>query len=101
MQTFRASRWGGMLSWTKLLMPDSITITDTRVEICKRKLLGLSHTTEEVPFSRIASVRLKSGLFFSDIIIETTGGATADLTVKMMKKRVGRAAADVIRELVA
>ena len=47
-------------------------------------------------YARIASVRVKNGFFFSDII-----GATSDIYIKMLKKKTAKQAADIIREKVA
>lgn len=97
---YRASRWGGLLSWTKMLMPDTIEVAD-RLTVVKRKFFGLSNTTEELNFSKVASVRVKNGLFFSDIIIETAGGATSDIVIRTLKKKVAKVCAGEIRERVA
>ncbi len=94
---FRASRWGGLMSWTKLLMPDTIIISDSRLTVVKRSFLGLKNTTEEMNYARIASVRVKNGFFFSDVIIETTGGATSDIYIKTLKKKTAKHAADAIK----
>ena len=98
---FRASRWGGLLSWTKFIMPDTIDVGDARVTVIKRKLFGLSNTEEEMAYTRVASVRVKNGLFFSDIVIETTGGATADISIRTLKKKVAKSCAGEIRDRVA
>lgn len=98
---FRASRWGGLICWTKIFMPDRITLGAGRITVVKKKFFGLINTTEEIAFSKIASVRVANGIFFSSIIIETTGGATADIYIKTLKKKVAKEVAGLIRQQVA
>ncbi len=95
---FQASRFWSMKSWTKLLMPDSIEILDTRIIVTKKKWFGLSSTEEEITYKKIASVRLKKGVFTGTIIIETLGGATEDLSIKNFKKKVAVKIAGILRE---
>lgn len=69
MTTFIASRISGN---NNLLFPDRIDIESDRVTFYKGSLIGYQSCV--IPFNQIASVRLITGIFFADLIIETTGG---------------------------
>jgi len=96
--SYRASRWTGLMSWTKLLMPDQIHIHNDRIVIKQYRFMGLNSTTEEIKYNKIASVRNASGLFFAALKIETSGGATSDILMKGLKKKQAQEAANTIRE---
>jgi hypothetical protein len=66
---FKASRW----TRGNLLFPTRISVSPERVLRTKPRLLG--STEESIAIAKIASVKLANGLFFSDICIESTGGA--------------------------
>jgi|SRR5699024_1165523 len=96
--TYYASRfWSGMLSWTKLFKPDSVELQSDCIKIVKHTMLGLKSSEEEMKYNNIASVRLAKNLFTSDIIIETTGGAISDLSIKKLRKNVGNEVVGKIR----
>lgn len=69
MPTFIASRISGN---NNLLFPDRIDIEPNRVTFYKGSLIGYQSCV--VPRHQIASVRLVTGIFFANIIIETSGG---------------------------
>lgn len=97
--TYYASKfWSGMFSWTKLFKPDSITFHSDRIGIVKSTMLGLKSSEEEITYGQIASVRLAKNIFTSDVVIETTGGATDDLSIEKFKRSVGIDVADKIKE---
>lgn len=70
MPSFIASR---ISSGNNTLFPDKIEIDDTRVVYYKGTIVGYRSTV--IQRQKIASVRIGAGLFFADIIIESTGGA--------------------------
>ena len=100
MMVVRASRLAGMTAWTKLLIPDTMVITNKDITVTKRKFLGLSNTEENVSLDRIASVRVVNGVIFSGLVLETTGGAVSDVTIGGLPKGVARQVAGHIRGLV-
>jgi hypothetical protein len=67
-ETFRASRW----TQGNRLFPTLIEITDTAVT--RRKRSWFSRNEVSIHLLRVASVRIDTGLFWSDILIESTGG---------------------------
>ena len=98
---YKASRfWGGMLSWTKVFMPDTIEILEDRIVVTKKKFFGLTSTQEEIKFTKIASVRLAKGFFTGHVIIETSGGASTDLSVRNFKKSVAVEVIEALRKKV-
>jgi len=70
-ETFQASRW----TKGNRFFPTVIEVTDTAVTRRKRGLL--SRNEMSIHLMRVASVRIDTGLFWSDILIESTGGGDA------------------------
>lgn len=71
MQTFVAHR---ISHEDNVLYPDILEIGVDRALLTKCYVFG--HKTNTILFSNIASVSLREGVFFADVRIETTGGAT-------------------------
>ncbi len=68
-ETFRASRW----TRGNRLFPTSIEVTDKVVSRRKRSWFQVDEMT--INISKIASVHIKTGLIWSDILIESSGGS--------------------------
>jgi hypothetical protein len=66
---FRASRW----SRGNLLMPTQIAITPTSVIHYTPEVVG--RREHSIHLAHVASVNIDTNLFFSDVLIETSGGA--------------------------
>ena len=69
-RVFKASR----LTSGNLIFPTRIEITSESVARIKPKWIGRSE--DSIPIAKIASVSLSTGLIFSSIRIESSGGAT-------------------------
>ncbi len=67
-ETFRASRW----TRGNLLFPTYIEVSDKAV--CRRKRSWFSQDEMTINISKVASVHIKTGLIWSDILIESSGG---------------------------
>lgn len=67
-ETFAASRWTRGNLW----FPTRIVVGPLRVSRVKRRLFG--GTEESISISQVASVKISTGIFWSDILIESTGG---------------------------
>jgi hypothetical protein len=67
-ETFSASRWTRGNLW----FPTRIVVSPLRVSRVKRRLFG--STEESISTSQVASVKISTGIFWSDILIESTGG---------------------------
>jgi hypothetical protein len=67
-ERFVASRW----TRGNHLFPTIIEVTDSAVIRRRRTLFNRSE--ESIHLQRIASVRIETGLIWSDLIIESTGG---------------------------
>ena len=67
-ETFSASRW----TRGNLLFPTHIVVGRLRVSRVKRRFFG--STEESISISQVASVKISTGVFWSDIVIESTGG---------------------------
>ena len=67
-QTFTASRWTKGNLW----FPTRIVVSPLRVSRVKRRLFGSSE--ESISITQVASVKISTGILWSDILIESTGG---------------------------
>lgn len=68
-ETFSASRW----TRGNVFFPTRIVVTSLHVSRVKRHLF--SRTEESIAISQVASVEISTGIIWSDIAIESTGGA--------------------------
>jgi hypothetical protein len=67
-ETFTASRW----TKGNLIFPTRIVVNSLRVSRVKRSLFG--STEESISIGQVASVKIRTGIFWSDILLESTGG---------------------------
>jgi hypothetical protein len=67
-ESFSASRWTKGNLW----FPTRIVVNPLRVSRVKRRLFGSSE--ESISIGQVASVKISTGLIWSDILIESTGG---------------------------
>ncbi len=68
-ETFQASRWTkGNHIWTTV-----IEVTD--VAVIRRKRAWFTLNEISIHLSKVASVRIDTGLFWADILVESTGGS--------------------------
>lgn len=65
---FKASRWAAGNLW----FPLRIEVTPQRVSRVKPRLIGFSE--ESISISQVASVSIRTGLIWSTIQIDSTGG---------------------------
>ena len=87
--TFTASR----LTGGNLFYPVRITITPQRVVRIKPHLIGAEE--ESMPINRVASVQIRTGLIWSEIRIDSTGGTNPILSRGHLKED-----ARLIRDLI-
>jgi hypothetical protein len=67
-EAFTASRWTRGNLW----FPTRIVVNPLHVSRVKGRLIG--STEESISISQVASVKISTGMFWSDILIESTGG---------------------------
>ncbi len=79
-ETFKASRW----TKGNRLFPTVIEVSDTAV--VRRKRHWFTRNEMSIHLQRVASVRIDTGLLWSDILIESTGG-TDSITSHGHKKK--------------
>lgn len=60
------------LSQGNLLFPTQVAVLPNRVVRYKARLIG--HDEESIPIAQIASVKITTGILWSDVAIESTGG---------------------------
>lgn len=68
-ETFTASRW----TRGNVFFPTRIVVTPLHVSRVKRHLFG--STEESIAILQVASVEISTGIIWSEITIESTGGA--------------------------
>jgi len=68
-ETFTASRW----TQGNFFFPTKLVINPQRVTRVKSRLFGSNE--ESIAMSKIASVHISTGVFWSEIVIESTGGS--------------------------
>ena len=68
-ETFTASRWTKGNFW----FPTRIVVNSLRVSRVKRRLFGSNE--ESISIGQVASVKISTGVLWSDILIESTGGS--------------------------
>jgi hypothetical protein len=68
-ETFRASRW----TRGNHLFPTVIEVTDQAVIRRKRKFFSKDEIS--ISLSKVASVHIKTGIVWADILIESSGGS--------------------------
>jgi hypothetical protein len=88
-ETFVASRW----TKGNLLFPIHIVVNALHVSRVKPRLFGSNE--ESISISQVASVHISTGVFWSDIRIESTGG-----TDPIVSHGHRKADAQRIRELI-
>jgi hypothetical protein len=67
-ETFSASRWTKGNLW----FPTRIVVSPLRVSRVKKRLFGSNE--ESISISQVASVKISTGILWSNILIESTGG---------------------------
>jgi hypothetical protein len=68
-ETFTASRW----TQGNFLFPTRLVISPQRVARVKGRMFGSNE--ESIAMSKIASVHISTGMVWSEIVIESTGGS--------------------------
>jgi hypothetical protein len=68
-EIFTASRWTRGNFW----FPTRIVVSPLRVSRVKRRLFGSNE--ESIAISQVASVKISTGVLWSDVLIESTGGS--------------------------
>jgi hypothetical protein len=90
-EVFVASR----LTEGNLVFPVRIAITPQRVSRIKPRLFGSDE--ESIPISKVASVHIRTGVLWSDVRIDSTGGANP-ITSHGHTKGDARAMRDLIEK---
>jgi hypothetical protein len=88
-ETFAASRW----TQGNFLFPTKLVISPQRVSRVKSRLFGSNE--ESIAMSKIASVHISTGVFWSEIVIESTGG-TDPITSHGHRKKDAQRIRDLI-----
>jgi hypothetical protein len=88
-QSFTASRW----TQGNFLFPTRILVSPLRVSRVKSRWFGRNE--ESIPISKVASVHISTGVFWSEIVIESTGG-TDPITSHGHRKKDAQRIRDLI-----
>jgi len=68
-KVYRSSRW----SAGNLFFPDQLTLADDGMHFRKGALFGSQE--EHISYRAVASLRIRNGIFLSNLNVETTGGS--------------------------
>jgi len=90
-ETFKASRW----TRGNFLFPTVIEVTD--LAVIRRKRSWFSRDEISISITKVASVHIKTGILYSDILIESTGGSDP-LTSHGHRKADARRVRELIEE---
>jgi hypothetical protein len=90
-ESFSASRW----TQGNFLFPTKLVISPQRVARVKSRLFGSNE--ESIAMSKIASVHIKTGVFWSEIVVESTGG-TDPITSHGHRKKDAQRIRDLIEQ---
>jgi hypothetical protein len=90
-ETFTASRW----TQGNFLFPTRLVVSPQRVIRVKSRLFGSNE--ESIPMSKVASVHISTGVFWSEIVIESTGG-TDPITSHGHRKKDAQRIRDLIEQ---
>ena len=88
-ETFTASRW----TRGNFFFPTRLIVSPQRVSRVKSRLFGSNE--ESISMSKVASVHIRTGPVWSEIIIESTGG-TDPITSHGHRKRDAQRVRDLI-----
>jgi hypothetical protein len=88
-EIFSASRW----TQGNFLFPTKLVISPQRVSRVKSKLFGSNE--ESIAMSKVASVHISTGVFWAEIVIESTGG-TDPITSHGHRKKDAQRIRDLI-----
>ena len=88
-ETFSASRW----TQGNFLFPTKLVVSPQRVARVKSRLFGSNE--ESIAMSKIASVHINTGVFWAEIVIESTGG-TDPITSHGHRKKDAQRIRDLI-----
>jgi len=88
-ETFTASRW----TKGNFFFPTKLVVSPQRVARVKSRLFGSNE--ESIPMSKVASVHINTGVFWSEIIVESTGG-TDPISSHGHRKKDARRIRDLI-----
>ena len=90
-RTYQSSRW----SSGNLFFPDRLTLSRDGMLFLKGAMFGSSE--EHINYGAVASVRVKNGIFLSNLSIENSGG-NQTICVNGLWKSEAREIQDIIRE---
>jgi hypothetical protein len=88
-ETFTASRW----TQGNFLFPTRLVVSSLRVSRVKSRWFGRNEET--IPISKVASVHISTGVLWSEILIESTGG-TDPITSHGHRKKDAQRIRDLI-----
>jgi Short C-terminal domain/Bacterial PH domain len=90
--TFIASRW----TTGNLCFPDMLTVDNDAISYKKSAIVGSKE--EHINYKSVASVKLKTGMVFADLIIETSGGSQS-IIIHGLSKQDAQTASELIRKV--
>jgi hypothetical protein len=90
--TFISSRWTS----GNLYFRDMLTLDNDAIIYKKSAIVGSKE--EHINYKSVASVKLKNGMIFADLIIETSGGSQS-IIIRGLSKQDANKASELIRKV--
>ena len=90
--TFISSRW----TPGNLYFPDMLTLDNDAIIYKKSAIVGSKE--EHINYKSVASVKLKKGMIFADLIIETSGGSQS-IIIRGLSNQDAHKASELIRKV--
>jgi len=87
--TLTATPLGAMIcesSVTALFLPPRMVIGEDEIVVTKWSWLGLRTYQQKMSLAKVASVRLHTGIFWADLLLETFGGSIPGLVLTGLDK---------------
>jgi len=84
-------------SFTGVFLPPIIRVHGGLITVTKWTFLGLRRHSQEIQFSRVASVRYTKGIFWGGLLVETFGGASEDISEKGLRQEDAKMMAEQLK----
>ena len=100
--TLTATPLGGMIcesSITALFLPPRMIIGEEDIVITKWTWFGLRTYQQKVAVSKVASVRIHTGIIWADVLLETYGGSVAALGLSGLDKEEAQETVGLLERL--
>ena len=100
--TLVATPLGAMIcesSMTALFLPPRMIIGEDEIVVTKWSWLGLRSYQQKMSLAKVASVRVHTGIFWADLLLETFGGSIPGLVLRGLDKNEAQETVRLLEKL--